>query len=199
MMGESQVTKKFYYQLMGEEIGPVSGPEVIGLAEHRTIGPETLIREGITGEWVYASRIGGLKRIFEQPSVCRAQPPEDSIAPPPPRPPVPQPIYPDTADEESLSQLLKQYVGEMVGVNHSDPAKVEPATLVAVNADFFSVQIPDGLLCHFPLRMVLSVTTGSSGGSVQTGGFFSKREYQVVIQVYHMVIYTGAVGVSFEM
>ncbi len=101
--------------------------------------------------------------------------------------------------EGGLCQMLEKYVGQTIGVNHSDPAKIEPATLVGVNADCFTVRIAEGMLCHFPLRVVLSATTAVADGTIQIGGFFATREYQIVIQVYHMVIYEGSVGVSFEM
>lgn len=55
---------RWYYQLMGEEIGPVSSSQLVALAQSGTILPDTAIRKGLDGRWINA---GSSKILFESP------------------------------------------------------------------------------------------------------------------------------------
>jgi hypothetical protein len=49
----------WFYQIMGEQVGPLSGTELKQLARRGTIGMDTLVRKE-DGSWVQASRVRGL-------------------------------------------------------------------------------------------------------------------------------------------
>lgn len=67
----------WYYQIMGEVIGPLTADELrIHALKRRCIYPDTLVRKGVEGQWVSADRVRGL-HYTEQP--------------PPPLPDSPQP------------------------------------------------------------------------------------------------------------
>lgn len=54
------MTSRWYYQTMGEEIGPISPSQLREAAELGVIQPDTLIRKGAVGSWVFAERVTGL-------------------------------------------------------------------------------------------------------------------------------------------
>jgi len=54
------MAKVFYYQVMGEVIGPVSGTELRQKALDQTIAEDTVVRIGADGNWVAANRLKGL-------------------------------------------------------------------------------------------------------------------------------------------
>lgn len=49
----------WFYQVLGEEVGPLSFHDLKRLARERKVSPETLVRMG-TGRWVLAERVTGL-------------------------------------------------------------------------------------------------------------------------------------------
>ncbi len=54
------MTSRWYYQTMGEEIGPISPSQLREAAELGVIQSDTLIRKGDEGSWVFAERVTGL-------------------------------------------------------------------------------------------------------------------------------------------
>jgi len=54
------MASQWYYQIMGEEFGPVSPSELRQLAQTSTISADTLVRKGTDGDWVRAERVKGL-------------------------------------------------------------------------------------------------------------------------------------------
>jgi hypothetical protein len=89
-------------------------------------------------------------------------------------------------------------------MNLHEPKKLDYATLLKVGEDHLSVLDEDsGLIYHFPLSWVINVIE-ASGGIATTGaslfGFSisSKKEYRVIIEVFHLVVYSGAAGVLFS-
>jgi hypothetical protein len=109
----------------------------------------------------------------------------------------PLPASPDYAASSSgLGTLLSRYLSRYVGVNHRDPKKFERVLLTLVTDEFFSVLIPDTkTTISFPLRYILRVTEAETAVS---GGIFQEK-FPVIIQVFHLVIYSGAVGISFPL
>lgn len=105
----------------------------------------------------------------------------------------PPPDYP--AASSPMGTLLSRYLDRYVGVNHRDPKKFERVLLTKVSDAFFTIFVADNQTkVSFPLRYVLSVTEAEGG--VSTGVIF-REQFTVIIQVYHLVIYSGAVGASF--
>ena len=104
---------------------------------------------------------------------------------PPPQPPAPQPFPPMTVSpresQDAFLDVLRPHVGAFIGINYRRAAACEPAMLVNVTADHFTVRSADtALLYHFPLRMVLSAVEAEGGrmslrGHVLTAGVQPRR------------------------
>lgn len=56
------MAKQFFYQLMGEVFGPMTGVELRAKATEGVVCADTLVRVGDDGEWVLATR---LKHLFD--------------------------------------------------------------------------------------------------------------------------------------
>jgi hypothetical protein len=56
-------SEDWYYQVLGQEVGPLSFFELRQLAHERKVGPETLVRMG-KGRWLLAERVSGLARCW---------------------------------------------------------------------------------------------------------------------------------------
>jgi hypothetical protein len=54
------MTSQWFYQVMGEQIGPVSAAGLRKLAQGGAISRDTLVRKGPDGTWVLAERVRGL-------------------------------------------------------------------------------------------------------------------------------------------
>ena len=72
------MSKSWYYEVMGSELGPISSSELIEKAKRGQIQPDTRVRSGPEGKWQFAERVKGL---FPPPPV-----PVVVAAPPPPAP-----------------------------------------------------------------------------------------------------------------
>ena len=67
---------EWYYKVLGQEAGPMSGAELKDLAESGFLGPDVLVRKGADGDWIPAGQVGGLFGGTPEPE-----------APAPPKPP----------------------------------------------------------------------------------------------------------------
>jgi len=54
------MASQWFYQVMGEQVGPVSSEELRNLAQRSTISVNTLVRKAPDGDWVLADRVQGL-------------------------------------------------------------------------------------------------------------------------------------------
>lgn len=54
------MTREWYFQMMGQEIGPLSAAEFKAKVSTGQIQPDTLVRKGPEGKWVFASLVKGL-------------------------------------------------------------------------------------------------------------------------------------------
>lgn len=52
--------REWYFQVMGQELGPLSAAELKAKVESGQIQPDTMIRRGIDGKWLFAERVKGL-------------------------------------------------------------------------------------------------------------------------------------------
>jgi hypothetical protein len=50
----------WFYQIMGEEIGPVSSSQLTELADKGIVTIDTLVRKEQAGDWITADRLKGL-------------------------------------------------------------------------------------------------------------------------------------------
>ena len=64
------MSQVWYFQVMGAEVGPLSGPELADKVKRGQVQADTLIRKGTDGKWMPADRIKGLL------------PPPPEVAPP---------------------------------------------------------------------------------------------------------------------
>jgi len=72
------MSKAWYYEMMGSELGPVSGAELIEKAKRGQIQPDTRVRSGKDGKWQFAERVRGL---FPAPPPVVDTPPAKPIPP----------------------------------------------------------------------------------------------------------------------
>ena len=80
------MASQWFYQAMGQQIGPVSAADLRNLAQRGTIAADTLVRKGPDGSWVPAQRVQGLfstANINPPSRPVTAQPNEQPSAPPP--------------------------------------------------------------------------------------------------------------------
>ncbi len=54
------MTREWYFQAMGQEIGPLSAAEIKVKVANGQIQPDTLIRKGTEGKWVFGGLVKGL-------------------------------------------------------------------------------------------------------------------------------------------
>lgn len=57
------MAKAWFYQLMGDEVGPVSAGELKRRAQQGDIQPDTLVRSAPDGKWTPAERVKGLLEL----------------------------------------------------------------------------------------------------------------------------------------
>jgi hypothetical protein len=97
------------------------------------------------------------------------------------------------AGKLDLRSVLASHTGSAIGMNLKDPVKVSEVTLVDVQADHFAVE-SEGVLVRTPYAQVLRATEAVQGSKVKPSAF--GRSYDLVLEVFHMVVYKGAVGVG---
>jgi hypothetical protein len=68
-LGEEDLTmaNQWYYQMMGEVVGPCSPAELKALAASGRIDPDTQVRKDTDGDWVAARRLTGLFDVAVHP------------------------------------------------------------------------------------------------------------------------------------
>lgn len=114
----------------------------------------------------------------------------------PPVPIVSKPAVPaKQMPQANFRDLLGKYVNQTIGVNCKEPKKYHPAKLVAVSDEFFSIFVADkSITVHYPYHQIVHVIEAKGG--VSTPGFWSSKEYPVVVEVMQLIVYSGAVGVG---
>jgi hypothetical protein len=58
---------EWYYQIMGQQLGPILSAELRRLADTGTVTPDTLVRKGADGRWVCAEKVQGLFQRSDSP------------------------------------------------------------------------------------------------------------------------------------
>lgn len=95
-------------------------------------------------------------------------------------------------DDFQLPDLLTAFIGQKIGINLTDPAKMNGARLVRSCKDHFVVEY-EGKEVYIPNSQIIRVIR-STNGLVSSGVFSS--DYPLIIKVFDFVIYKGAVGVG---
>lgn len=73
--------REWYFQAMGQELGPLSAGELKAKVTNGQVQPDTLVRRGPEGKWIFGANVKGLFATVE----------------PPPRPIAPAPAKPKTS------------------------------------------------------------------------------------------------------
>ena len=73
------MSKTWYYEVMGSELGPISSADLIDKAKRGQIQPDTRVRSGPEGKWQFAERVKGLFPPPPAPVVAEV------VSPPAPR------------------------------------------------------------------------------------------------------------------
>jgi len=90
-----------------------------------------------------------------------------------------------------MKTILMRYLNKEVGINIEKPFHFECATLVAVEADYFSVENKEkGNLHHFSFRSIVQIIENKEG--VDVGGFLTHQHFPVLIKVGHIFEYIPA-------
>ena len=74
------MSKTWYYEVMGSELGPISSADLIDKAQRGQIQPDTRVRSGPEGKWQFAERVKGL---FPAPPPAPVKPVVAEVTPPP--------------------------------------------------------------------------------------------------------------------
>lgn len=90
-------------------------------------------------------------------------------------------------------QVFAPHAGTNIGMNVKDPSRFDGVVLVSVQVDHFVVSSED-LLVRTPYSQILRVTEAAGTGGVKATTF--GRPYSVIVEVFHLVVYKGAVGLS---
>ncbi len=61
------MTREWYFQVMGQELGPLSGGELKAKVANGQVQPDTLIRKGVEGKWLFAAKVKGLFAVPDEP------------------------------------------------------------------------------------------------------------------------------------
>jgi hypothetical protein len=94
----------------------------------------------------------------------------------------------------SMRDVLEHYCGQRIGINATDPSRIDPATLVGVQGGCFVVQT-SGLTVHIPYSQIIKIATSDSA-DISVGFFGFGGNYSLIIRVFDFGIYKGAIGVS---
>lgn len=73
------MSKAWYYEVMGSELGPISSADLIDKAQRGQIQPDTRVRSGPEGKWQFAERVKGLFPAPPAPEVVEVV----EVKPPP--------------------------------------------------------------------------------------------------------------------
>ena len=75
---------EWFYQVMGQELGPVGSAELRRLADTGIVEPDMLVRKGVAGRWVWAREVQGLFKRSDSPPPLRSKTAISCLPPAPP-------------------------------------------------------------------------------------------------------------------
>ncbi len=88
-----------------------------------------------------------------------------------------------------MKELLEPYVGQSIGTNVVRPNHIEPANLVTVGNDYFSLK-PEGAdeVYHIPFGNIVKIIENPDGITIKEM-FHRRHSFQLVVKVGHVVEY----------
>jgi hypothetical protein len=123
--------QQWYYQQMGEVVGPVSGAQLRRLAKSGEIQPDTRVRLGGTDGWYSADRVKGL-----------FPPPPKAPPPPMPKPAPPVEITPVEPEDKPETYALR--MGASAETAFQSPAETAtggiPTSVEGSDADDYDLE-----------------------------------------------------------
>ena len=121
----------WFYQVMGQDIGPVSPAELKAKVDNGQIQADTMVRKGTDGKWLFAGRVKGLIPVPDEP------PP-----PPPPATRTPRPM--DVAHDAKSARNRDESASNAGTESERSAARVTTMALVetesansATNVSFY--------------------------------------------------------------
>jgi len=86
-----------------------------------------------------------------------------------------------------MRDLLQSFVKHRIGINYLRPHHIDPAVLVAIHDDYFTVRGEDDqALHHYPYSNIIQVA--QKEGGIEIGGPFThKQRFEVVIKIGRLV------------
>lgn len=76
------MTREWYFQVMGQELGPLSVGELKAKVANGQIQPDTLVRKTAEGKWLFAGKVKGLFGVPEEPPPAPIATPKSSATMP---------------------------------------------------------------------------------------------------------------------
>lgn len=73
--------KEWYFQVMGQELGPFSAAELKTKVDSGQIQSDTMVRRGVDGKWLFAERVKGLLPAKPEPPPVTARPKSSATMP----------------------------------------------------------------------------------------------------------------------
>ncbi len=88
-----------------------------------------------------------------------------------------------------MKNVLIGHLNQEIGINIDRPFKIEPALLLKVEDDYFTIQDHrNKYIHHFSYHSIVQIIENKEG--VEVGGMFSHKDrYPIVIKVSHLVEY----------
>lgn len=84
-----------------------------------------------------------------------------------------------------MKTLLQKFVGQEIGINYKEANKFHVGSLVSVNDNYFTVEVPNpqNTMFHYPYRQLIFVSECTDKFPIATG-MLSVKKVNAVIQVY---------------
>ena len=88
-----------------------------------------------------------------------------------------------------MKKILDCYINSKIGINLESPFKIEPATLITADANYFSITCEkDNYTHHFSYSSIVQIIENSDG--VEIKHLFSQNEtYSLIVKVGHLMEY----------
>lgn len=108
--------REWYFQAMGQELGPFSAVELKAKVENGQVQPDTMVRRGVDGKWLFADRVKGL--LPERPA---------------PAPPAPVPVAKPKSSQ--TMPIAKGYEDSDPPAKGQTPPRSNPVIAISLEAD----------------------------------------------------------------
>jgi hypothetical protein len=85
-----------------------------------------------------------------------------------------------------MKLILQKYLNKEIGINIENAFRFEPAHIVAVEEDYFSVvDETKSYTHHYSYHCIVQIIENDNG--VDVGGFLSHKHFKMVVKVGHII------------